>query len=190
MRIGSSWMTLDWRRIGTGLALNWHRIGMILAINCGILHRLVNDRGLAVEWRNIFLWNRPPLRLVVGPYSILVPRLHAQTSSDSVGLAWSVPMRCRLVTIQCWRLALLDVWRRLLMDRWQIWPIGGGLAMDRHRIFTGLQLNWLLIDIMSAPNWHKIGAALAIDWYCIGKGLALDWPGIDVALAQDSLDWH
>ena len=95
MRIGSSWMTLDWRRIGTGLALNWHRIGMILAINCGILHRLVNDRGLAVEWRNIFLWNRPPLRLVVGPYSILVPRLHVQTFSDLPQLAWLLSMHCQ-----------------------------------------------------------------------------------------------
>ena len=145
----------------------------------------------------------------VSPYSILVPRLLGQLSPSDwhmidtgLTLDWHDLCQCAAN----WWQSNADVWRWHMCGGgfWWVdgkftyyWPIGRGLAMDWHRIFTGLPLNWLLIDIMSAPNWHKIGAALAIDWHRIGRkksriGLGLMSDGLDRQRIGDRLvlDWE
>ena len=121
---------------------------------------------MAFDWKfgpgivSVQLWtdvecNRPPLRLVVGPYSIPVPWLLAQMSSDWRGidigstLGW-LRLYWRLVN-DCSRIGwFLDCfldWKslcRLLLD-WQFfrdWHICPGLVLDWHWI--GRKMNWVI----------------------------------------------
>ena len=116
---------MDWR-IELWLALDWWQIGRRLVV--GIVLRRDTSSGL---------------------HSTLVPRYSTGCPPIDLRLAWSVPMRCRLVTVR-----FFVVWD------WSEVGIGG---MDWSKIIIGR-----LVE-----DWHWIDG-LVIDWW-IRQRLALDF---------------
>ena len=147
----------DWRWISR-MVLDLHRIGrLVLYLNCVWSGRL-------------YEWNRPPLRLVVGPYSWLVPRLLAalvfRLTKDCHHMCQCVPIHCQLVAIQFW-------WMCGGGEDWQIgswlvdWGSIGGLVNDG---WVGNGCRWGRVE------YHILR--------CIGGELVTDWHWIDIGLAD------
>ena len=71
------------------------------------------------------------------------------------------------------------------MDRYKIGAglarIGIRLAMDWHRIGSGLTLDWKIGTVL-ASDCHWICTGLAPDWNKIGNALTLDWHSIEIGI--------
>ena len=181
---------MDWQWIGSGMTMDWH-CGRGLA-------------GLAWQWRYgmceiILRWDTS-----VGPYSILVPRLEGQLSSDwhRINIICANACQC---TANWWQSSfhwfvdgLFGGWgirclagRVLTLDLTRMerrWPIDDGLKyMSKvERLVKYWQISPVLVD------WGWIGR-LVKDWHWIGR-LVRYWYwicilGTDWRIGPDFADW-